>query len=494
MTVAAAVGVVTLTLVPIAFIVVATLDAGPALVAQLVFRPRVAELIGNTVALQLVVVPATVLIGTGAALLVERTQVPTWLSAAFVAPLAVPAFVMSYAWATVWPSISGLVGASLIATISYFPFVYLPVLATLRRMDPALEESGTALGLTPGGVLRRVTLPQLRLPVLGGALLVALHLLAEYGAFAFVRFDTFTTAIYDQFRSTFAAPAASMLAGVLVLLCLVVLSGEAAVRGRRRHARIGGGVARRNRRIRLRAWAIPVWVAVGTLLVAALGVPAWSLAHWLSVGFELDAGIAPALASTLGLATVGALTTCLAAGPIAWLGLRRPARWSRLLEGLAFMASSLPGIVVGLAFVTVAIRWLPSFYQSSALLLAAYVVLFLPRAVASLRAGIAQVPTSLGEASSSLGQTPTRTLLRVTIPVLAPAFGAGASMAFLGIAGELTATLLLSPTGTSTLATRFWSLSSELDYPASAPYALLLIVLSVPMTVILFRETRGDRP
>lgn len=493
MTVAAAVFVVALTLVPIGFIVVATLDAGPALVAHLVFRPRVAELVGNTVALQLVVVPATVLIGTGAALLVERTRVPGWLSAAFVAPLAVPAFVMSYAWATVWPSIAGLAGASLIATISYFPFVYLPVLATLRRMDPALEESGTALGLTPAQVLRRVTLPQLRLPILGGVLLVALHLLAEYGAFAFVRFDTFTTAIYDQFRSTFAAPAASMLAGVLVLLCLVVLGGEAAVRGRRRHARIGAGVARRARRVRLGVWAGPVWVAVGVLLAAALGVPAWSLVHWLSVGVDLDPGIVPALASTLGLAAVGAVATCLAAGPIAWLSVRRPARWSRALEGLAFMASSLPGIVIGLAFVTVAIRWVPAVYQTTVLLLAAYVVLFLPRAVASLRGGMAQVPTSLGEASSSLGQPPVRTLLRVTVPVLAPAFGAGAAMAFLGIAGELTATLLLAPTGTTTLATRFWSLSSELDYPASAPYALLLIALSVPMTIILFRQTRGDR-
>ena len=92
-----------------------------------------------------------------------------------------------------------------------------------------------------------------------------------------------------------------------------------------------------------------------------------------------------------------------------------------------------------------------------------------------------------------MGSNPVRTLVRVTVPVLALAFGAGASMAFLGIAGELTATLLLAPTGTTTLATRFWSLSTELDYPASAPYALLLIALSVPMTIILFRESRGDR-
>ena len=60
---------------------------------------------------------------------------------------------------------------------------------------------------------------------------------------------------------------------------------------------------------------------------------------------------------------------------------------------------------------------------------------------------------------------------------------------FVAVATELTATLLLAPTGTSTLAMRFWSLSSELDYAAAAPYALLLVALSVPVTLVLFRQS-----
>ena len=68
----------------------------------------------------------------------------------------------------------------------------------------------------------KVVLPQLRLPIWGGALLVGLHLLAEYGLFVMIRFDTFTTAIVDQFQSTYNGPAAHMLAGVLVLCCLVM--------------------------------------------------------------------------------------------------------------------------------------------------------------------------------------------------------------------------------------------------------------------------------
>ncbi len=90
----------------------------------------------------------------------------------------------------------------------------------------------------------KVSLPQVRLPLLGGALLVGLHLLAEYGAFAMLRFDTFTTAIFSQYRSTFTGPAASMLAGVLVLCCLGLLLPESLARGHARYARLGRGAPR----------------------------------------------------------------------------------------------------------------------------------------------------------------------------------------------------------------------------------------------------------
>lgn len=484
----AALAVLVLCLVPVAFIVSAAGAAGPDVIAQVAWRPRVLELLGNTVLLALVVVPASVALGLGAALLVERCRVPRWLAIGFVAPLSVPAFVASYAWATVWPSISGLSGAALVATLSYYPFVYLPVLGTLRRLDPDLEESAAALGLTPLRTYARAVLPQLRLPVLAGALLVTLHLLAEYGAFAFVRFDTFTTAIYDQYKSTFAGPAASVLAGVLVLLSLVVLGAEAAVRGRRRHVRLGGGTSRPPRRLALGRWTLPLILAVTALFAASLGVPAFALVRWLAVGTAWDDAVLAAVTTTLGYGAIGALVTCLAALPVVWLAVRHPSVWSRALESATFVCSSLPGIVVGLAFVAWSIQFVPAVYQTSVVLLAAYVVLFLPRAVAGLRGGVAQSSRALEETAQTLGCTPATALRRVTLPLLRPALAGAFSLAFLGIAGELTATLLLAPTGTTTLASRFWSLSSELDYPGAAPYALLLVALSVPMTALLFRR------
>ena len=63
-------------------------------------------------------------------------------------------------------------------------------------------------------------------------LLVTLHLFAELGALEMLRFPTFTTAIYDQFQSTFNSPAANMLASVLVTGCLLALLAELTLRGR----------------------------------------------------------------------------------------------------------------------------------------------------------------------------------------------------------------------------------------------------------------------
>ena len=228
------------TFVPLGYIVSTIFSTGLDQAAELVFRPRVGDLLGNTVSLVVITVPICVALGVGLAWVVERTNIPgsTWWGPIFAAPLAVPAFVNSYGWVSAFPTLHGLSAAVIIATMSYFPLVYLPAAATLRRLDPAVEESARALGSGPVAVFTRIVLPQLRLAILGGGLLISLHLLAEYGAFVMIRFDTFTTAIFEQYQSSFASAAGSMLAGVLVLCCLVLLAGEAAARGKARYARI----------------------------------------------------------------------------------------------------------------------------------------------------------------------------------------------------------------------------------------------------------------
>jgi iron(III) transport system permease protein len=360
-----------LALLPIAYVIGVSLQTGWSTVLTLVFRPRVGELLVNTVLLVVLTIPLCVALGVTLAWLTERTDLPgrRWWSLLATAPLAVPAFVHSYAWVSLVPPIHGLFAGVLVSVIAYFPFLYLPIAATLRRLDPAIEDVAESLGLKPWAVFFRVVLPQLRLAICGGALLVGLHLLAEYGLYAMIRFDTFTTAIFDQFKSTFNGPAAHMLASVLALCCLVLLTVESAARGHARYARVGSGSAREQRVIGLKTPARVLALLLQCATCAlALGVPLITLGGWLIAGgvqaWDLDE-LLPALQQTLLLGVAGAALTTCAAIPIAWLSIRHPGRLQRLLESCNYITSSLPGIVVALALVTVTIH-LPDHHHRAA--------------------------------------------------------------------------------------------------------------------------------
>jgi iron(III) transport system permease protein len=482
-------------LVPLVYVVAYAVSIGWEEAWRLLVRPRVGELLANTGRLVVGGVLASALIGTAAAWLVERTDLPgrrMW-NALLVAPLAVPAFVNSFGWVSLTARVEGFTGAVLIVTMSYFPLVYLPVAATLRGLDPALEETAASLGLDKRQQFARVVLPQLRPALVGGSLLVGLHLLAEFGALQMLRFPTFTTAIYDQYRSSFNGPAANMLAGVLVLSCLLLLGLEHSARGSARLSGSGRGAARGPVRVALRGWMPLALLGLAGLVVLSLGVPLGSLAYWLTTGSSTAfpaASLATTTLTSLGLGALAAAVTVAASLPVVWLAVRRPRVATVLLEKGTYTANALPGIVVALALVTVSIRYVQPVYQTTLLLVVAYATMFLPRAVVSARAALSQAPPVMEDVSHSLGRGGFETFRRVTLPLIAPGLGAGAALVFIAVATELTATLLLAPIGTQTLATQFWSASSSIAYGAAAPYAVLMVLISLPATYLLTREVR----
>ena len=487
--------VTALCLIPPGFVVASTVTIGWDTFHRLVFRARVGELLANTGLLVVLSCLTTATVGTAAALIVERLRVTgarLW-APLLVAPLAVPAFVTSYGWVSFFPWIDGLFGATLIMTLAYFPFVFLPVAAALRGLDPAWEEHARTLGLRPAAVLFRVTLPQLRPAILGGVLLVGLHCLAEFGAFGMLRFATFTTAIYDQFSSSFASSAANMLAVVLVACCLLLVTGEAALSGRGRHFRIGAGAARRPARIGPGPRQIPALLFLAALVGAALIVPLSSVAYWLARGSDAWPEAMRTSLTTILLAGAGALVTVLLGFPVAYLAVRYRTRWTVTMERLSYLSGALPSIVVALALITVTIRFARPIYQSVITLLVAYVVLFLPRAMATLRSTLVQLPPGYEDAARALGARPMATMRRVVVPLAAPGIFSATALVFIGCATELTATLLLSPIGTTTLATRFWSLSGSIDYVQAAPYAAMMIIISAPVTYLLLQQSRRIR-
>ncbi len=218
-----------------------------------------------------------------------------------------------------------------------------------------------------------------------------------------------------------------------------------------------------------------------------------TLARWLVAGGSevwACAAIVPALLQTLLLGIGGALLISLAAVPAAWLSIRVAGRHNHWIEACYYLGSALPGIVVALALVSLTVQWLRLLYQTLFTLLLAYLLLFVPRALVSLRTAISQAPMELENIARSLGRSPRQALWATTLRLAAPGFAASFALVFLVIINELTATLLLAPNGTRTLAMVFWIRSSEIDSAQAAPYALIMVLMSLPLTWILYEQSK----
>ena len=488
--------VAVLVLAPVAFLLDQTLATGWNEVQRLLFRDFVGSLLVNTMALVAVGTLACTGLGVAVAWFVERTDLPGRRAWAVLAalPITVPAFVTSYSWVSITPAVQGFWGAAGIVTLAYYPLVYLPVAAVLRGTDPALEESARSLGMGPWRTFFRVTLPQTRIALLGGMLLVAVHMLSEYGAFAMLRFQTFTTAIYDEYKLSFDGAAASMLASVLVLLCLVLLVAELGARGRGRYARVDSGSARPTAPASLGRAKWAVGGGFAALIGLALGLPLATLVYWVatgsSAGFDLGALLA-ATATSLKLGLGAAILTTLLALPVSVLAVRYPSRVATVVERATYLPFALPGIAVALSLIVLSIHYFPTIYGTTELLIVAYAILSLPLALVATRAALAQAPPVHEEMARSLGCRPLTAMVRVTLPRILPGLGAAAALVFLATVTELTATLLLAPIGTQTLATEFWAKASTLSYGAAAPYAALMVAISALPTYVLTRRLGG---
>jgi iron(III) transport system permease protein len=485
-----------LVLAPVGFLLDQTLSTGWDEVQRLLFRPFVGDLLVNTATLVAVGTVACTVLGVAVAWFVERTDLPGRRAWAVLAalPITVPAFVTSYSWVSITPAVQGFWGAAAIITLAYYPLVYLPVAAVLRGTDPALEESARSLGMGPWRTFFRVTLPQTRIALLGGMLLVAVHMLSEFGAFAMLRFQTFTTAIYDQYKLSFDGAAASMLASVLVILCLVLLVAELAARGRGRYARVDSGSPRPTTPARLGHGKWAVGAGFAALIGLALGLPLATLVYWVatgsSAGFDPGALLA-ATGTSLKLGLGAATLTTLLALPVSILSVRHPSRTATLIERATYIPFALPGIVIALSLIVLSIHYFPALYGTTQLLIVAYAILTLPLALVATRAALAQAPPVHEEVARSLGSRPLVAMARVTLPRILPGLGAAAALVFLATVTELTATLLLAPIGTQTLATQFWAKASTLSYGAAAPYAALMVAISALPTYLLTRRLGG---
>ena len=507
-----AAGIAVAVVSPLLWLVAAAAELPVDQLPALLLRPAAVEALANSLALVAAVTAGSVVLGVPLAVLVVRTDLPfrRFFTVTAALPIVLPSYIGAFAFVSAFgpqglltrrlglvgdlvPPIYGFLGTALVLTLFVHPYVFLGTRAALLTDDPGLIEAARTLNRDRLGAFRAITLPRILPGIAGGALLVALYTLADFGTPAIMHFDTFTRVIFVE-ATTFARDLAALLALELLGVTAVILALE---------SRIGGGTAvgaSRGRggeavQISLGRWRWPMVLVPALVATATLVLPLAVLFVWLlrpaigggGLSFEWQFAL-----NSVGLSAGAAILAALAAIPVAYLAARRAGPTSTLIERATYLGYAMPGVVLGLALVAFGTTVAPVVYQTIPLLLFAYVVRFLPQAVSTVRSSLLQVDPSLLEAARTLGHPPGRAFRRVTLPLVAPGVVAGAGLVFLTTMKELPATLLLHPTGMETLVSFIWVVQDTGAYGKAAVPALALVGLSGLSLFVLFQRGEFD--
>ena len=496
-------------LVPLFYLGLRAFQADPAMLRELVFRPRNLELLSNTLKLTFGVLFVSTLMALPTAWLVTRTDIRfkkaiTLLS---VIPLAVPGYVMAYALLGLggrygifaqlfdWqlPRINGYYGAVLALAFYTFPYLFLNLRSALLGLDRSLEESAQSLGYTPRQIFFKVLLPHLAPALMAGWLVIGLYVMGDFGAVALMRYDAFSYAIFTQYSGAFDRVYAAWLSLMLLALAGSFVMMESFI-NRKRLASVGRGIARSKVGAKLGWKAVPAWGYLTLVFLCSSGLPIMILAYWLILA-PPDISFFLAVPGTFLRSAMAAFPAAIiAAGfaiPVAYLLVRYPSRISTAIERSTYIGYALPPLTLALAMVFFSLNTAFFLYQTLALLIITWALASLALAMGPIRSALLQTRSNVEEASFSLGHGPIATFWYVIFPRLNRGILAAITLVFLFCMKELPITFLLAPTGYTTLAVTVFSRTSEGFMAEAAPFAAAIVIFSsLSVGMVLNRERK----
>ncbi|KVP32002.1 ABC transporter permease [Burkholderia ubonensis] len=529
---AAALAIAAAVAAPLATLVGAAFDADLAHWRHLV-EFVLPQALANTLLLLAGVGAIVTLVGTGCAWLVTAYDFPgrralTW---ALLLPLAVPTYIVAFAYldllhpigpvqgAIRWllgfdsprqfrlPDLRSLPGAIFVLGFVLYPYVYLSTRAMFVTQSASLLEAARTLGAGRIATFWRVVVPLARPAIAVGVSLALLETLNDIGASEFLGVQTLTVSVYTTWitRSDLAGAAQIALAMLAIVVGMIVLERY----GRRRQRYAHG---RRMRPLAPRRLSGPAAWGAATLgwlpVLLGFGAPAAYLAVETGKRLHLVGGVSAqlltGLANTLTIALAATAATLACGLVVAWAARAQrdsagtgPARVGARIASLGY---AVPGTVLAIGLLlplAAADRAIGAalgrdgliLMGSAAALVIAYTVRFLAISAGSIEAGLARIPPSLEQAARSLGETAGGTLRRVHLPLLRPALTTSALLVFVDAMKELPATLLLRPLNFDTLATWLYAEAARGTYEEGA-VAALAIVLAGLVPVILLARTR----
>ena len=531
--VAACVGIASILAIPVVVVASSVFLPGGEAWGHLVTTVLPGYVRTTLILLAAVMVGITV-VGVSCAWLVTAYEFPgrRTLEWAILLPLAVPAYVVAYAYTdwlqfsgpvqswiralTGWersdywfPEIRSVGGAAAMFICVLYPYVYLLARVAFLEQSPSLLEAGRTLGLSPRATFLRINLPMARPAIAAGAALALMETLADFGTVSYFGVQTFTTGIFRAWLSMGEPVAAAKLSVILLAFVAFVVVGERAAR-RRARFHDARPAARRARR-ELRGVRAASAIAVCALpLAAGFVIPALLLLRMSIAGG--DATFGPRFARlAANSATLAAVTAALAVA-IALL-LAYAARISRsplasTVNRAVGLGYALPGAVIAIG-VLVPLARVDHFIAemasrlgfstgllltgSLAALIYAYLIRFLAIALQTVDAGLARVTPHMEDAARSLGMGPGATLVRVHAPMIRSSLVTAALLVFVDVMKELPATFVMRPFNFDTLAVQAYNLAAD-ERLAEASTASLAIVAVGLLPVILAsrRLLRGD--
>jgi iron(III) transport system permease protein len=491
--------------------------------------------IANTVILCLGVGIGVVLVGVSTAWLVSIHDFPgrrvfEW---ALVLPLAVPAYVMAYAYTDLlqfvgpvqtwlresfgwsagqywFPDVRTVGGACVVFVFVLYPYVYLLARAAFLERASGMLEVGRSLGLGPWQNFWRVSLPLARPAIAAGASLALMETLADYGAVAYFGVPTFTSGIYRAWFSLGDRVAAAQLAAVLLGFVALVLFLERLSRGRARFHNTTG----RNRPVlgqRLHGFKA-AGAALLCLLPLAVGflIPAAALLHMaLTEGdAQFGARFLQLARNSFVLAAATAFAAVVAAVLLAYAARRTRHLIPQLANRLVGLGYAVPGSVIAVGILIPVTRldsWLAAMLESLtghnpgllltggiAALVYAYLVRFLTVSLQTVETSLAKITLAMDDAASSLGYGHGQALRHVHLPLLRGSLLTAGLLVFVDVMKELPATLVMRPFNFDTLATQAFTLASDERLAEASSAALTIVAVGVlPLIVVSWQIARS---
>jgi iron(III) transport system permease protein len=442
-------------------------------------------------------------IGSVLAYLIVRTDVPgkPLMFAASLVPLIIPGILHTIAWVFILdPNIGiankwfiqpldgghafnvfSLPGMIVIEGLHLAPLVFLLMVAALRSMDPSLEESAIMSGASLPTVFRKITLPLVKPALYAGALIMIVRGLESFEVPAVVGLRNhiwvYTSRIWQTLND--AVPnygKAGAYAMTLLALTAIGVWFQSRLQKRDRSFQTVTGKGFRPHPVRLGAWRIPATAFIMLYFLVAVVLPVlvlvyastqqfysppshYTLSHMTLHNYVeewhepvLRHAVLNSLYLGVGAATAVMLLTAIASWVV--VRTRLPGRW--LVDNLAFMPLTIPGLVLGVALLVVYVRIPIGIYGTLWILLIAYMTRFLPYGMRYSSTSMFQIGRELEESAQMSGAGWWHTFRRVLLPLLWPGLLAGWIYIVIVSFRELGASVLLYSPGKEVLSIVIW--------------------------------------